>query len=133
MGRRTLPLTVTPGLLSSQSPGQPLAAGSPILLQQECTESSGISRGLATLHALPWRMWGPNEVRVKGHAPDDTCEYISRYLQLLFGSSSQRQPFGVHVHPVSIPTPMHKLALQGLVAEGAGKEGVFPSVEALLN
>ena len=85
------------------------------------------------LHALPWRTGAPNPVRVKGHAPDDACEYVSHYLQLLFGSSSQGQPFGVHGHPVSVPTPIHKLALQGPVAEGAGKEGVVLSVAALLN
>lgn len=84
------------------------------------------------LHTLPWRTGAPNRVRVKGHTPHDTCEYVSHYLQLLFGSSSQGQPFGVHVHPVSVPTHIHKLSLQGLVTERAGKE-IVPSVAALLN
>lgn len=84
------------------------------------------------LHAFSWSTGAPNWVRVKGHAPDDNCEYVSHYLQLLFGSSSQGQPSGVHVHPVSVPTPIHKLVLQVLVTVGAWK-GVVPSVAALLN
>lgn len=84
------------------------------------------------LHAFPWRTRAPNQVTAKGHIPDDTCEYVSHYLQLLFGSSSQRQPFGVHVHLVSVPAPIHKLCLQGPVAERAGK-GVVPSMATLLS
>lgn len=51
--------------------------------------SRGISRWLPVLHAHTWRTGAPNRVSVKGHAPEDACEHVSHYLQLLLGGSGQ--------------------------------------------
>jgi len=77
-----------------------------------------------------WETRAAKWVRLKGHAPDDTYQHVRHYLQFLFGSSSQGQPFGVLLHPVSVHTPIHK---QQLVDAGAKNQGDVPSVPCYLS
>lgn len=61
-------------------------AASPVLEQCQYTDPMGLARAV---HTHTWGTGVSNGVSVKGHAPEDPCQHVRHYLQLLLGGSSQ--------------------------------------------